>query len=205
MSEKRLDYEMVYEVPWKLSDELFEYNFSGTVPVFVDISGTAVYGNSAIREYLEEVYSEINLLGNDLQQRTESRKIADWFNFTFHNDVYYPIIQEKVLKRFSTDINRQPEPALIRRAGGKLACYMDYISWLIDQRNWLAGRDFSIADISAASFISVLDYLGIIQWGKYELVKSWYARIKSRPSFRNILSDNLSQLPPVADYSNLDF
>ena len=82
---------------------------------------------------------------------------------------------------------------------------MEYISWLIDRRNWLAGKDFSVADIYAASFISVLDYLGIVPWSKYEIAKGWYARIKSRPTFRNILKDNLPQVPPSADYSNPDF
>jgi glutathione S-transferase len=82
---------------------------------------------------------------------------------------------------------------------------MDFISWLIDRRNWLAGRDFSIADIYASSLVSVLDYLGVIQWNKYDIAKTWYARIKSRPSFRGILVDNLPQIPPSSDYANLDF
>ncbi len=205
LSEKHLDYEMIYETPWNPSEDLLEYNHFGTIPVFVDINGVSVYGFSAIREYLEEVYSEINLIGTDFQQRAEARKISDWFSSVFYKDVYYPIVQEKILKRFSKNIDKTPNPASVRIASSKLSTHMEYISWLIDRRNWLAGKDFSIADITAVSFISVLDYLGAITWNKYDIAKSWYARIKSRPSFRNILNDNLPQIPPIKDYVDLDF
>lgn len=205
LSEKRLDYEMVYETLWDPSEDLFEYSPSGLIPVLVDLNGFSVHGFSAIREYLEEVYPEVNLLGNNLQQKAESRKISDWFSFVFYSDVYYPIIREKILKRFAKNTDKTPDPACVRRASAKLVSHMEYISWLIDRRNWLAGKDFSTADITAGSFISVLDYLGFIPWNKYDLVKNWYVRIKSRPSFRNILNDNLSQIPPIKDYANLDF
>ncbi len=205
LAEKHLDYEIIYETPWDPSDELFEFNISGTIPALVDISGVSVYGCSAIREYLEEVYPEVILIGDEFQQRAESRKIADWFDFVFYKDVYYPIVREKILKRFSHDIDKKPDPACVRSAGAKLTTHMEYISWLVDRRNWLAGKEFSIADVSAASFISVLDYLGVIQWQKYEMAKSWYVRIKSRPSFRGVLNDNLPQVPPAAEYANLDF
>jgi glutathione S-transferase len=171
----------------------------------IDISGAVVFGSSAIREYLNEVYPEIELIGSDVLQKAEARKIADWFDFKFYKDVYYPIINEKILKRFARDIDRTPEPSSVRAACAKLSVHMDYLSWLVDRRNWLAGKDFSIADIYAASFISVLDYLGIIPWSRYEVAKSWYARIKSRPSFKSILSDSIPQVPSSADYANLDF
>lgn len=205
LSEKHLDFDLVYETPWSLSDELLDQNLFGTIPVLVDINGTSVFGNSAIMEYLNEVYSEIDLIGSNCQQRTEARKLADWFCFIFYEEIYSHIVREKILKRFMRDIDRTPDPASVRSACSKLPVHMNYISWLIDRRNWLAGKDFSIADIYAASFISVLDYLGIIPWAKYELAKWWYARIKSRPGFRGILGDNLSQIPPSADYSNPDF
>lgn len=205
LAEKRLDYEMIYEAPWKPSDDLYDVNFFGEVPTLVDTNGVIIYGNSAVREYLDEVYPDISLIGMDYQQRAEARKIADWADNILYRDIYYPVIHERILKRFIKDNDKQPNPTCIRGAISKLNNYMEYMAWLIDRRNWLAGKEFSIADIATASLISVLDYLGIIQWHKYELVKGWYARIKSRPSFRNILQDNLPQIPPADNYANLDF
>lgn len=205
LSEKKLDYSCVYEAPWDVGEEVFEHNIAGTLPVFIDINGTSVFGSSAIREYIEEVYPEPNLIGDEPADRAETRRLADWFDNIFFHDVYFQLFEEKIRKRFSKNGDRTPNPALIRAALSKLSMHMGYISWLIDRRNWLGGKYFSIADIYAASFISVLDYLDCIQWNKYEIAKQWYARVKSRPSFRSILADNLSQIPPSSDYANLDF
>ena len=71
---------------------------------------------------------------------------------------------------------------------------MEYIDWLSKNRDWLAGNEFTIADISAAANISIIDYLGEINWKEYSSAKECYARIKSRPSFRNILEDKMSRL-----------
>ena len=205
MAEKRLDFEMEYESPWAPSSNLYDHNIAGTIPVLLDISGTAVYGSSAIREYLEEVYPDVDLIGSDYTQRAEARRIADWFDFIFFKEVYFPIINEKITKRFSKNADKSPDPACIRSSSARLNTHMEYISWLIDRRNWLAGQNFSIADIYAASFLSVLDYLGFVPWNKHEITRNWYARIKSRPGFRGILKDSLSQIPPSPDYSNPDF
>jgi glutathione S-transferase len=205
LAEKKLDCSYEYQAPWDVSDEVFKYNIAGTLPVFIDINGTSVFGNSAIREYINEMYPEPDLLGKDSAERAEVRKIADWFCFLFYNDVYSHIFDEKITKRFSKYGDRVPNPARLRSAITKLGMHMDYVSWLIDRRNWLGGKHFSMADIYAASFISVIDYLGSVQWQKHDGAKVWYARIKSRPSFRNILGDVLSQMAPSNDYSNPDF
>ena len=57
-----------------------------------------------------------------------------------------------------------------------------------------AGRDAAIAD-----------YLGEIDWTESPLVKEWYQRIKSRPSFRPLLTERVRGLTPVSHYADLDF
>jgi glutathione S-transferase len=80
-----------------------------------------------------------------------------------------------------------------------------YVTWLTDRRNWLAGDFFSLADAAAAAHFSTLDYAGEIPWSKYPEAKDWYARIKSRPSFRDLLKDRIAAFPPATHYANLDF
>ena len=58
---------------------------------------------------------------------------------------------------------------------------------------------------AAASALSVPDYLGEIPWDSEPAVRDWYARVKSRPSFRPILADKLAGLPPASHYVDLDF
>ena len=71
--------------------------------------------------------------------------------------------------------------------------------------NWLAGDDFSLADIAAAAHISCVDYLGDVPWSDYPGAHDWYARVKSRPSFRPLLADHIPGLPPPKHYADLDF
>jgi glutathione S-transferase len=82
---------------------------------------------------------------------------------------------------------------------------LSYIGYLADRRAWLAGDQFSLADIAAAAQISCIDYLGDVPWEDYQEAKQWYARIKSRPSFRPILEDYVPGMRPPAHYTDLDF
>ena len=49
----------------------------------------------------------------------------------------------------------------------------------------------SYADLAAAAHLSAVDYLGDVPWSEDEAAKTWYARMKSRPSFRPLLADTL--------------
>jgi glutathione S-transferase len=44
-----------------------------------------------------------------------------------------------------------------------------------------------------------------VPWDDHEPAKEWYARIKSRPSFRPLLSDHIPGAPPPKHYADLDF
>ena len=93
----------------------------------------------------------------------------------------------------------------LRAAKLNLYTHLDYIGFLVKQHKWLAGETLTLADIVAASQLSVLDYFGDVPWEYNAYVKEWYAVIKSRPSFRPLLSDRISGFTPAAQYTNLDF
>jgi glutathione S-transferase len=86
-----------------------------------------------------------------------------------------------------------------------LHIHLEYVAWLSDRRTWLAGDQFTLADIAAAAHLSVVDYLGDIPWDGHPEGKDWYARVKSRPSFRPLLADHLPGAPPPQHYADLDF
>ena len=65
--------------------------------------------------------------------------------------------------------------------------------------------DPSLADFAIAAHLSALDYFGEVPWEDYMAIAEWYMRIKSRPSFRPLLSDRLTSQPPVPHYAELDF
>ena len=95
--------------------------------------------------------------------------------------------------------------AAVRAGHTNIHHHLDYIGYLTERRRWLAGDDFSLADIAAAAHLSSVDYLGDVPWEDHEEAKDWYARVKSRPSFRVLLQDNIPGAPPQKHYANLDF
>jgi glutathione S-transferase len=80
-----------------------------------------------------------------------------------------------------------------------------YVGWLAGTRDFLAGDRLTLADLAAAAHLSVVDYLGDVPWTENEAAKNWYARVKSRPSFRALLADTLPGIPPSKTYGDLDF
>lgn len=82
---------------------------------------------------------------------------------------------------------------------------MHYFNWLFATRQWLAGPVLTLADFALAAHLSSLDYLGDVDWETSIETRQWYARIKSRPAFRALLSDRVAGMPPHAGYADLDF
>ena len=98
-----------------------------------------------------------------------------------------------------------PDSAAIRAARANIRQHMKYTNWLAGTRHWLAGNKVTYADLAAAATLSVLDYLGEVDWREHAAAREWYTRVKSRPSFRPLLSDRVRGLSPVSHYADLDF
>ena len=203
LGEKKLDYTVEFERTWTPRKEFLTLNPAGRVPVLVDLNDTIVSHNYAICEYLEETYPEPRLLGADIHQRAETRRLVGWFDSKFNDEVSRNIVYEKVYKRYFN--NGQPDAAILRKGLKNIHENFAYLSWLLERRHWLAGNEYSLADITAAAHISTIDYLGDVPWEKYPEVKDWYARIKCRPSFRPLFDDVMPGIKPPAHYKDLDF
>jgi len=206
LAEKKLDFSPEIERFWEKRPEFLKLNPAGQIPIFVDLNGSVICDSTAIAEYLEDAYPERPLIGEGLIQRAEVRRLVGWFDSKFAQEVSVVLLMEKNIKRYlSVQTNSGPNSGAIRQAQGLVHYHLDYVSWLIDRRNWLAGDEFSLADVTAAAHLSVVDYMGDIFWDKHPVAKDWYARIKSRPTFRNFLHDRVPGLAPSSHYSDLDF
>ncbi len=203
LMEKNVEFELMLELPWARRQEFLALNPAGTVPVMIMEDGLTLSGSYAIREYLEETNTGSPLLGEATSARAEIRRLIDWFDVKFNEEVTSLLITEKIMKRFLK--LGVPEADNIRCASTNLKQHLKYIEYLAERRNWLGGDDISYADITAASHLSCIDYLGDVPWEDFSGAKDWYARIKSRPSFRPLLKDLIAGLPPVSHYKNLDF
>lgn len=202
MTEKSLEFTMKVEPVWERKEAFLALNPAGEVPVLED-DGIAICGHTVLSEYLEDRYPESPLVAGGPAERAEIRRIVDWFDTKFQAEVHDQLVGEKVMKRFLG--LGQPDSSAIRAGLSNLQMHLEYISWLSDRRRWLGGDAFSLADIAAAAHLSCVDYLGDVPWSDFPEAKNWYARVKSRPSFRPLLSDLIPGLPPPAHYADLDF
>ena len=200
--------ELIDERPWAPSADIFSLNPAGTLPIYLEDSKTVICGVEAIGEYLEETLGRgTPLIPGDIFERAEVRRLVGWFDTKFYSEVSEPILTEKVIRRF---LGREeggggPDMGRVRLAMSRLRHHLDYIGHLADHRVWLAGEHLSLADLAAGAHLSVVDYFGDIPWADYPVAKSWYQRLKSRPSFRPLLADTVRGLAPPAAYADLDF
>lgn len=203
LGEKGLAFDLVVEKDWERRREFLALNPAGTVPVLVTTDGLPLADGQTICEYLDETSTGDSLLGADPLLRAEVRRLSAWFDDKFYREVTANLVGEKLYKRFMG--MGQPDSNAIRAGHHNLGGHLDYIIWLTERRRWLAGAEFSLADISAAAQLSCVDYLGDVPWKDYPGAKDWYARVKSRPSFRPLLADLIPGLAPPRHYANLDF
>jgi glutathione S-transferase len=202
MAEKKMLFVLREEEPWNLSKDIIKLNPAGELPIFI-FDGKIIAGNYAITEYLEEKFPDPKLLTGDPLHRAEIRRLCDWFDTKFYREVYMNIVGEKIVKRFRDKM--APDSKRIKAGLNNLNYHLEYIDWLAERSNYLTGQTFSLADITAAAHLSVLDYLGAIEWDNYKNAKLWYSKIKSRPSFQDILNDTVKGIFPSKNYKNLDF
>ena len=180
---------MQIEKVWERRTEFLALNPAGDVPVLIEKDGTTLTNSQVICEYLEEVYPEINLLGKDPVQRSETRRLVSWFDVKFNREVTDNIVGEKLMKRVLK--LGEPHGPAIRAGHANIHYHLDYIGFLTEKRKWLAGDSFSLADVAAAAHLSSIDYIGDVPWEEHQAAKMWFDKIKERPSFGPLQDDRI--------------
>jgi glutathione S-transferase len=211
LGEHGLEARLIEERTWDRREGFLELNPAGTTPVLVEDGHPAVPGAGVIAEYLDETrgleLGERRLMPGDPYGRVEVRRLMAWFNDKFFAEVSGPLAAERFYKRHMRieQGGGPPDTEAIRAARINVRYHLAYIGWLVRTRNYLAGERLSYADLAAAGHLSAVDYLGDVPWSEDEAAKNWYARVKSRPSFRPLLTEAVPGLQPSASYADLDF
>lgn len=211
LGEHGLSARLVEERAWERREEFLLLNPAGTTPVLVEEGHPAIPGAGIIAEFLDETrgheFGERRFLPRDVDQRVEVRRLMNWFNDKFFAEVSGPLTMERFYRRLLpvSGGGGSPDTEVIRAARHNIRYHLAHIGWLVRTRDWLAGERLTYADLAAAAHLSAVDYLGDVPWKEDEAAKSWYARVKSRPSFRPLLAETIAGLPASETYANLDF
>jgi len=202
---------LVEERVWERREEFLALNPEASTPLLIEEGHPAVPGAVTIAEYLDETYGNARgdrrLLPTDSGARVEVRRLSSWFHGKFFAEVSSFLVTERIYKQTmrAEQGGGPPDTGAIRAARANIRYHLAYIGWLARQRTWLAGERMSYADLAAAAHLSVADYLGDVPWTEDEAAKTWYARVKSRPSFRPLLAEAVPGIPAAQSYADLDF
>ena len=202
LAEKRIEVELVEEKYWEQSIDFLRRNPAGMIPI-LRLDGKNYTESNAICEYLEDLYPAPELMPKEAADKYEVRRLINWFDDKFYNEVTKKLLNERVIKKISGE--GFPDSKKVKQGAKRIKFHLDYMAWLLERRRWLAGDVMTLADFAAAAQLSCLDYISDVDWNRVAAVKDWYAKIKSRPAFRNILADHVSGFPPPRHYNDLDF
>jgi glutathione S-transferase len=175
------------------------------LPVFTDLDGARYEGLWAIVDHLEGTYQDNPLMPEDARARAEALRLLDWAMGPLLEAVTRKIVFEKASQKFTgTPIHRAPDMQIVRNGREALKAVLVELGRLGELNGYLACRDCTLGDLAVAAHISALDYFGEVPWAEFPMAAEWYVKMKSRPSFRTLLSDRVPGQPPVSHYAELD-
>ena len=211
LGEMGIEPRLVEEKAWDRRRDFLLMAPEGATPVMLDDDGPSLSGAQVIAEYLDETrglgLGDRRLMPQDPLARAETRRLMHWFNVKLFHESSQWLVREKVYKRFMSNAQgggaRTWTPCARRAPICAIICATSATS--SGRSNWLAGDRLTYADLAAAAHLSCADYLGDAQWDENETAKTWYARMKSRPSFRPLLAERLPGMMPSVAYADLDF
>ncbi|NOD93132.1 glutathione S-transferase [Ruegeria sp. HKCCD4884] len=169
----------------QLSEAFRAVNPRATVPVLVTDEGTVLTENMGIAAFLEARCPEPPLMGrtpdekglvlmwNAIVEQQGGLPIAD----TLRNS--HPAFKDRAIPGPS---NYAQIPELAQRGKDRVARFYDLLEARLTESRFLAGDEFTLADISAFVFV---DFARVIKMRIPEgnaATTAWFENIKSRPS-----------------------
>ena len=169
----------------QLSPEFLAINPQGTVPVLETDDGTYLTETVAICRYLEELQPEPPLMGSSA---IEKALVLNWNNIVEQSGMisiaetlrnWSPGFRNRAFPG-STDYPQMPE--LIDRGRKRTEQFFDQIETRLQQSTYLAGDNFSLADIS---LLAITDFAGWVEIKPTETrpaLSLWHEAVSARPS-----------------------
>jgi glutathione S-transferase len=183
LAEKGIAFEFGRGGPGQPEPEFLAVSPFGKIPA-IDDDGFTLSDSTAIALYLDAKVAEPALLPADAQGRGK----AIWFD-EFADTIFGAaaikmqwnrLVGPKILKVGGDE-------AIALQGEAEMPRILDYLESVVPADGWLLGAQFTLADISVASFVRTLDYIGQAQAAAARpRLAAWYARIGARPAWQMI-------------------
>jgi glutathione S-transferase len=152
------------------------------VPVLED-GGFVLYETTAINRYLERKFPTPALLPSDAQGAALTNQ---WLSAA---DSYFvphvaPVIVETLFRRY---LGGEANLTAIESGREKMQGALDAADHVLQSSPYLAGKEFSLADIHFMPYLEYLEKLGLDEPVKRnKSLASWWERISRRPSWQRV-------------------
>ncbi len=167
------------------TEAFVKLNAHRTVPLLELDDGTMLNTSNGICHYLETAYPEPALMGADAKQRGI---IAD-LNWRIENDGFLAVGESfrNRSKGFKDHAVAGPHqhaqiPELVDRGRARAEQFMQWLNDHLAHREYVAGNDFSIADITAFTTLEFAKWIKLVPPVEYENLHRWYAAVSARDS-----------------------
>ena len=157
------------------SEAYLAINPSGKVPALID-GDVTLTESMAINFYLAEAYKP-ELLG----QTAALKALALQWSFWAISELQPPLINIFIQKVFVPEDKR--DAAAIEENMQKLPALLQVLDAALAKNNYLAGSDFSLADLNTASVASICMAVGA-SMSDYPNILKWLDVLNQRPAFK---------------------
>ena len=151
-------------------------NPHGRIPV-IDDGGAIVWESHAILRYLAARYASGRLWRDDPAERSEVDRWMDWSQTALQPRFLHGVFWGY----YRTPPDQRHWPA-IRQALDDCAAHFRILDEVLDRQQFLAGDDFSLADIPAGTCLYRYFELDI-ERPDVPNVEAWYGRLRERPVY----------------------
>lgn len=193
LMEKGVNFEEVLTAPSQ-DAALLDMSPMGKIP-FVDINGYALAESTVILEWLEDAYPTASLLPPGPNGRARARELMTMLELYVLAPTA-PLLRHALFGRPLDDSAKTEAATAIERGLQAVARRLDYAPWL-------AGQDFSFADLAAASVLPVVSDMTTAVLGR-DLTQqlpgrdSYWQQLAARPSVARMWADREVALQALA-------
>jgi len=189
LAEKNVPYDCIQvdlQAGEQLSDKFKAINPRCTVPALVTEDGETICENVAIAQYVEELYPEVNLMGNSAIERA---RVLEW-NWRCEFEGLSAIAE--ILRNTSKGMkgramtgprNIAQLPQLAERGKERLAYFFEDLNTQLETHDYVAGSNYSLADITATVSVDFSKWVKCYPDETLTALHAWHSQMKSRPSY----------------------
>ena len=166
----------------QMSEEFTKINPMQTVPVLTLGDGTVLNDSQAVCEYLDRVYGERSVMGNDVIQRAQvcaMRRIAEFevlYNFMLAFQHSHPSKAQRI----------EQVPEFVAPSVARAVKALAYFENILEGREYLVGEQLSLADIVLYLGLDFGKVLNVNPNEQGENIARFYQMMHERFSIKNM-------------------